>query len=137
LTAVSTTSADEKPHKRPEGVGATGTIQLVSIEPADGSSINAGSKLVVRTRVKYQRVVGNSANIAMIIQDQDGQLLVKKPASSYVRTRQGEVELKTQFLVPAQGVSAIQVFVAMFVPEQVSKGTTTAVRASFTVTQTQ
>ncbi len=69
--------------RKPEGARKMGTIPVIWIEPAGGSVVEVGSKLRVRTRVKYHRLVGSEAAIALILQDQEHRAPLREPVGNW------------------------------------------------------
>jgi hypothetical protein len=85
-------------------------LTLVSISPAAGTKLTAGSSVNVNGTLVYMLATAGSALVSLVFEDQNNRVL--NPTSqptSVVPGGQGEINLAGQLAVPVSGVTEIQV----------------------------
>jgi len=104
-------------HSPSEAVGPD-RVSVVSLQPANGSSLVPGSVVTFNARLDYELRSESSGAILLVVEDQNSALLTVGPQARAATTRgRGSVTLSDQVKVPATGVSQVRVFFAMVPPD--------------------
>ncbi len=104
-------------HSPSESVGPD-RVSVVSLQPANGSSLVPGSVVTFNARLDYELQSERSGAILLVVQDQNGALLTVGPQARAAITRgRGSATLSDQVKVPATGVSQVRVFFAIVSPD--------------------
>jgi len=109
------------------------TIDSVAIEtitPVQGTTLQGGSRVTFRARVRYTLATASSGRISLIIEDQASRnISATTPQPSISVTRGGQVvELTDTIDIPANGVTRVDVFVPLFPGTSTSTNTVQVVR---------
>ncbi|HVT16478.1 MAG TPA: hypothetical protein VHQ90_09925 [Thermoanaerobaculia bacterium] len=87
------------------------SLALVTIAPAAGTRLAAGSAVTFAATLHYQLGSAASGTIAEVIENQTGGLLGSGPQVSVTVNRgQGSVQLADRITVPLSGVTQVEVF---------------------------
>ena len=104
-------------HSSSEPVGPD-RVSVVSLQPANGSTLVAGSTVTFNARLDYELESESSGAILLVVQDQNGFLLTEGPQARAATSQGlGSATLSGQVKVPATGVSQVRVFFAMVRPD--------------------
>ena len=92
------------------------SVRIVSIQPALGANLQAGSLLTVSATLDYRLTRASAGTISMVFEDQTYAVLSSTPPSpeAPVTRGSGTVTLSGQIVVPASGVSMVHVFFPLF-----------------------
>lgn len=108
------------------------SISLVSIAPALELPLARGTEVTVTAVVSYMLASADSARIPVIIQDQDDNGLQTGPPPVVTISRgRGTVTVTDRVTIPANGVTAVRVFIPLF--PQGAIGTETRVLVTYPV----
>jgi hypothetical protein len=87
------------------------SISLVTIAPADGTKLAAGSVVTFAATLHYQLSSAASGEIVEVIENQSGGILTSGPQFSVTVSRgQGSAQLADRITIPSTGVTQILVF---------------------------
>jgi len=104
-------------HSPSEPVGPD-RVSVVSLQPANGSSLVPGSVVTFNVRLDYELRSESSGAILLVVEDQNSALLTVGPQARAATTRgRDSATLSDQVKVPATGVSQVRVFFAMVPPD--------------------
>ena len=93
-------------------------VSVVSLQPANGSSLVPGSVVTFNARLDYELQSESSGAILLVVQDQNSALLTVGPQARAAITRgRGSATVSDQVRIPATGVSQVRVFFAIVPPD--------------------